>query len=66
MAYKVLLTFAKQSDDFIKGEIEKKEKKIAEADKRGAEADKRGAEAERRIELWKKLLGNLKSIKENK
>jgi hypothetical protein len=68
--YKVLLTFAKQSDDFIKREIEKEvqgqneankqlDKKIAELDKKIAELDKKNA-------LWDKLLGNLKSIKENK
>jgi hypothetical protein len=50
--YKVLLTFAKQSDDFIKGEIEKEEKGAEEARKRSA--------------LWDVLLGKLKSIKENK
>ena len=32
--YKVLLTFAKQSDDYIKGEIEKEEKGAEEARKR--------------------------------
>jgi hypothetical protein len=57
--YKVLLTFAKQSDDFIKGEIEKEEKE-------STELDKQLAEITRQKELWKKLLGNLKSIKENK
>ena len=57
--YKVLLTFAKQSDEFIKGEIEKEEKENTELDKQSTELDKKNA-------LWDKLLGNLKSIKENK
>ncbi len=54
--YKTLLSLAKQSDEYIKGEIEKKENEIAELDKRNAELDKR-------IALWNKLLGNLKSLK---
>jgi hypothetical protein len=57
--YKVLLTFAKQSDEFIKGEIEKEEKGAEEARKGAEEARKRSA-------LWDVLLGQLKSIKENK
>jgi hypothetical protein len=57
--YKVLLTFAKQSDEFIKSEIEKEEKESTELDKQSTELDKKNA-------LWDKLLGNLKSIKENK
>ncbi|MDD4330671.1 MAG: hypothetical protein PHD79_12040 [Aliarcobacter sp.] len=57
--YKVLLTFAKQSDDFIKGEIEKEIQGQQELDKKSTELDKKNA-------LWDKLLGDLKSIKENK
>jgi hypothetical protein len=64
--YKVLLTFAKQSDEFIKSEIEKEEKGAEEARKGAEEANKQLAEEIRQKELWKKLLGNLKSIKENK
>lgn len=57
--YTILLSFAKQSDEYIKGEIEKAEKEIAEA-RKGAE------EARRKSELWDKLLGQLNSIKESK
>jgi hypothetical protein len=64
--YKVLLTFAKQSDDFIRGEIEKEVQGQNEANKQLDNANKQLAEAKRQNELWKKLLGNLKSITENK
>lgn len=57
--YKILLTFAKQSDDYIKGEIEKEEKGAEEARKGAEEARKRSA-------LWDVLLGKLKTITENK
>lgn len=64
--YKILLSFAKQSDEYIKGEIEKLKKENAELDKKSTELDKEIAENIRQKELWKLLLGNLKSIKESK
>ena len=64
--YKVLLTFAKQSDEFIKGEIEKEVQGQQELDKKSTELDKKSTELDKKNALWDKLLGDLKSITENK